>query len=562
MPSNRPLDALVTDFLSAEFAADPSAATTLGMPGYDDQLADLSAAAVARRRAEDAEWLRRFEGLPEGELTADERIDRDLALMTLRGRQCLAARQLERRDPDPYVSAGLDGVFTLFLHKLRPQQELVASAAARLRAVPDVLAAGRENLDAELASPVLLRRAAGQATAGAAYCRDDVPQLAPEGPARRELEAAGAAAAAVYSDFAEHLTTLAETASGGWAVGEEVYDALLREQEGLDFGTRELRERGRAAYAAAESAMRELAGRYRGTDDWRAVLVELDRDAPESPEVMRAGYVDWTQRARDFAYERELVGRPALDHCEVLPAEEFQRAMLAVAFYYPPPALADRTPDGRRAGHFFVPYPPSGAAAGAIRDRLAANSRSLQGTVAVHEAYPGHHWHFAWMDTHGIRPLRRVLMSAFFVEGWALYAEELMREEGFFEGDLPAQLQALGSRLFRATRIVVDTSLHLGEMTVEEATEYLTNAAAVPPDVARAEVVRYCAAPTQASSYLTGALEIRRLRNEWEAAGGGLRDFHDRLTMLGGLPLGLAARALHEVAGDPSRTVGPTPSHA
>ena len=562
MPSSRPLDALVTDFLAAEFAADPSAATTLGMPGYDDLLADLSAAAVARRRVEDTEWLCRFEGLADEQLTADERIDRDLALMTLRGRRCMQERQPERRDPDPYVSAGLDGVFTLFLHKLRPQEELLASAAARLRAVPDVLAAGRDNLDADLASPLLLRRAAAQAAAGAAYCRDDVPRLAPEGSARRELEVTGAAAATAYAQFAEHLTTLAGRAIGDWSVGEQVYDTLLREQEGLDFGTRELRERGRAAYTAAESAMRELAIRYRGTEDWRAVLVELDRDAPENPEAMRAGYVDWTRRARDFAYERGLVGRPALDHCEVLPAEEFQRAVLAVAFYYPPPALAERTPDGRRAGHFFVPYPPSGAPAGAIRDRLAANSRSLQGTVAVHEAYPGHHWHFAWMDAHGIRPLRRVLMSAFFVEGWALYAEELMREQGFFEGDLPAQLQALGSRLFRATRIVVDTSLHLGEMTVEEATEYLTKAAAVPPEVARAEVVRYCAAPTQASSYLTGALEIRRLRDAWEAAGGGLRDFHDRLTMLGGLPLGLAARALQEVAGDPSRTVGPSPSHA
>jgi uncharacterized protein (DUF885 family) len=275
---------------------------------------------------------------------------------------------------------------------------------------------------------------------------------------------------------------------------------------------------------------------------------------------MRAGYEDWTRRARDFVYERDLVSPPSVDHCEVLPAEEFQRAVLAVAFYYPPPALAEPTPGASRAGHFFVPYPPSDADARAVGDRLAANSRSLQGTVAVHEAYPGHHWHFAWMDAHGIRPLRRVLMSAFFVEGWALYAEELMREEGFFEGDLPAQLQALGSRLFRATRIVVDTSLHLGEMTVQEATDYLTRAAAVPPEVARAEVVRYCSAPTQASSYLTGALEIRRLREEWTAAGGGLREFHDRLAVLGGLPLGLAARALQELPDQPSRTVGPTPA--
>jgi uncharacterized protein (DUF885 family) len=95
---------------------------------------------------------------------------------------------------------------------------------------------------------------------------------------------------------------------------------------------------------------------------------------------------------------------------------------------------------------------------------------------------------------------------------------------------------------------------------VQEATDYLTRAAAVPPEVARAEVVRYCSAPTQASSYLTGALEIRRLREEWTAAGGGLREFHDRLAVLGGLPLGLAARALQELPDQPSRTVGPTPA--
>jgi uncharacterized protein (DUF885 family) len=172
----------------------------------------------------------------------------------------------------------------------------------------------------------------------------------------------------------------------------------------------------------------------------------------------------------------------------------------------------------------------------------------MQGTVAVHEAYPGHHWHFAWMDSHGIRPLRRVLMSDFFVEGWALYAEELMREQGFLDGDLPAQLQALGSRLFRATRIVVDTSLHLGEMTVDEASEHMMTRAAVPPEVARAEVIRYCAWPTQAASYLTGALEIRRMRDAWLAGGGSLRDFHDRIAVQGGLPLGLAERALTEGA--------------
>ena len=546
----RVIDQLVAGFLDEEFAADPSAATTLGVPGHDDRLADLSAPAVRQRRAAQREWLRRFEAVPDAQLRAEERVDRDLAVMTLRGRCSMHEWEEERRNPDPYVSAGLDGVFTLFLHRLRPHEQLLRSATERLRAVPGVLEAGRDNLDPALATPLLLRRAAGQARAGAAYCRQSVPDLAPEGAARAELERAGGAAAAAYDDFADHLDRLAGRATGSWVVGQQRYDTLLREQEGLGFGARELRERGREAYDVAERELRELAIRCSGSEDWRAVLVALDADAPGTPAEMLAGYERWTARARDFAYEQGLVSPPADDDCAVLPAEEFQRAVLAVAFYYPPPAFAERAGGpARRTGHFFVPFPPAGAGAAAVRDRLAANSRSMQGTVAVHEAYPGHHWHFAWMDSHGIRPLRRVLMSAFFVEGWALYAEELMRERGFFEEDLGAQLQAVSSRLFRASRIIVDTSLHLGEMTVDEATEFMIASASLPPEVARAEVVRYCAWPTQAASYLTGAMEIRRMRDAWTARGGGLRDFHDRLTVLGGLPLGLAERALSESAG-------------
>jgi uncharacterized protein (DUF885 family) len=133
-----------------------------------------------------------------------------------------------------------------------------------------------------------------------------------------------------------------------------------------------------------------------------------------------------------------------------------------------------------------------------------------------------------------------VFDSAYFVEGWALYVEQMMGEAGFFT-DPVHQLGQVEARLFRAARMVVDTSLHLGELTVDEATEHMTTRTAMPPDTARAEVVRYCAWPTQAPSYLTGALEIGRMAREWT---GDLRDFHDRLAGSGALPLGIAERLL------------------
>jgi uncharacterized protein (DUF885 family) len=103
--------------------------------------------------------------------------------------------------------------------------------------------------------------------------------------------------------------------------------------------------------------------------------------------------------------------------------------------------------------------------------------------------------------------------------------------------------------LFRAARIVVDTSLHLGEMTIDEATEHMSTRASLSPDTARAEVLRYCAWPTQAASYLTGALEIQRMRDEWlHQARGSLRDFHDLLAGTGRLPISLVDSYLAETA--------------
>jgi uncharacterized protein (DUF885 family) len=100
-------------------------------------------------------------------------------------------------------------------------------------------------------------------------------------------------------------------------------------------------------------------------------------------------------------------------------------------------------------------------------------------------------------------------------------------------------------RLFRAGRIVVDTSLHLGEMSIEEATAFMAERCGFPVPTAQREVLRYCSYPTQASAYLTGALEIERMATEWiESKKGTLAAFHDALTRSGKLPLGVAARAI------------------
>ncbi len=164
--------------------------------------------------------------------------------------------------------------------------------------------------------------------------------------------------------------------------------------------------------------------------------------------------------------------------------------------------------------------------------------------MSVHEAYPGHHWHLVTAKDSG-RPVRHLLHSSYFAEGWALYTERMMREQGFFT-DPRQELMQLKDRLFRAARIVVDTGLHTGEMGFEEAVTFMTDRVGLPEPTARAEVGRYCSWPTQASSYLTGSLEIEAVRDRWT---GSLKEFHDRVARLGCMPVALHERGLFDGAG-------------
>jgi uncharacterized protein (DUF885 family) len=533
---------LAAQFLEEEHATNPVRASYLGLTDYDDQLDDMSAEAIEADAARSAAWLERFSGLADDELTFDQAIDRDLAVSQLRERAIYHAWEIWRRQPDLYLNPGMRGVFVLFLHRLRPEGELAAAAAARLRLVPANLEAGRANLRPEMVPLVILERAINQARAGARYVRDLLPADVAE-EHRADLAAAGAAAADAFEAYAAFLEEMRPTATGEWAFGEENYTAVLRDAEQLDLDTRGLHQRGLDQVELLLGEMRRLSGEIAGHDDWKKLIGELNVDRPADPEAMRVGYEEWTERARQFLHDRRLVSFPAGEECLVVPSPPFQRPVIAVASYVAPPHYA-----ATFRGHFFVPFPPDGASEEEIGKRLESNSYPGIPTTAVHEAYPGHHWHLAMAKTNP-SPMRAEFGTSYFAEGWALYAEEMMTNAGFYD-DLRHVFYQVEARLFRAARIVVDTALHMGEMGHAEAVAYMLAHSSLTEPTAVAEVTRYCSWPTQASSYLTGALEIARIRDAFFARRGAtagdvdtLRDFHDAIAGAGTLPIALAERA-------------------
>ena len=528
-------DDLVRSYFEQQWDEFPEDASALGLQGYEHRLGEYSAEAFARRADQDDGWITRFESAVDG-LTPDQEIDRDLILSHLRGDRVMREWAGWKRHPDTYLSPGVYSVFDMFLQRAQPDADLARAVASRLSQVPAILQHGKEQLDPELASPVFVERSIGVCTAAAAYARDLVPaEIADE--AGRELVAeAGETAARAYEDFHDFLTTLRDAATGPYAIGEGLYTALLREKEMLGYGAGEMRERGRAEYDRIATEMSKLARELRGSDDFVAVVEELNRDHPATPEEMREQYEHWALRARDFFVDRGLGSLPAGEECFVDPSPPFQRPVMAVASYHPPPLL---TPS--LSGHFFVPFPPEGISDDELQKRLESNSHVAIPTTAVHEAYPGHHWHLITLKQNP-SIARKCLWSSYFGEGWALYTEALMLEEGFYE-DPRHELGVYDARIFRAARIVVDTSLHIGDMSFEEAVTFMREKTGIAEPTARAEVGRYCSWPTQASSYLTGALEIERMR-EVDLKDHSLKEFHDRIAGSGVLPIALAERAL------------------
>jgi hypothetical protein len=563
----------VARFLDEYFEAEPVGATFFGLTEWDAQLPDFTADGFARREAAAWRWLEHFSRLDSGTaapgttggtaapaatgatgttgttgapspLTHDQRVD--LALLQAHlGQQAATADFTHwRRYPTTYLE---NGVFELFVHGTRDEAAATAAAVERVRQVPAALAAGRENLDPELVDAELLRQWALPNTAAqAAFMREGLDAFV-EKPAHREaLRKAGTQAAEAYEEFAVYLTELASRATGNFAYGGDNYDAVLRVGEGFGFDVHTLREMGREQVASLDARMGALAEKIGGTSDWRTVVSGLRDDHPVSMDDLLRCYRDETARARAFVRATGLVSIPDGEECAVEPAPLFLRAAAPVASYFPPPSFGPRA-----HGTFNVPFTPDDATPEEQEARLRSNSYFEIPGVTAHEAYPGHHLHFAaaqFATARGATALRQVLQSTYMVEGWGLYVENMVGEHGFYLTP-EATLAQLNMRLFRAGRIVVDTSLHLGEMSIDEATSFMAERCGFPVPTAYREVLRYCSTPTQASSYLTGALEIERMAGAWAEAGKGtLPAFHDALLSSGKLPLGVAAQAIGLVA--------------
>ncbi len=199
------------------------------------------------------------------------------------------------------------------------------------------------------------------------------------------------------------------------------------------------------------------------------------------------------------------------------------------------------TPDGKRPGIFYIPLP----------DPTKFNVTSGMESLFLHEAIPGHHYQISLQQENMSLPkFMRFGWFGAYGEGWAHYCETLGSEFGLYT-DPYQKMGYLSDQMLRAVRLVVDTGLHTGKMTREEAIDYFLKNISYDKEAATAEIERYMAMPGQALSYKIGSLKMRELRNQYQKQLGNrfnLAKFHDEILNQGGLPLDVLSRKMENWA--------------
>lgn len=569
------LTRLLDEFFAFWWAAHPVDATAMGIHTHDGELASTDEVARAEHARHCREYLDAIERLSPRDV--GEQIDRTVVRAQLRW-ELHELEQVRRyaRDPGPYVDAPLHALYLMAVRDYAPAVERARRATERLIALPRLLDEARANLtrsavdpaesgpmaasavdtspvqraqvqreagrDGHLAAvPVLVQTAAEVARAGLDLIEGMLPlSLGPalEGNAhefaRWENARRGAASALVaYAEWLEQ--ELAPRAAGDFALGRALFEAKVREVHGLGYTVDELRAYGLALKAQVEDALANLAAELMPGKSWRDVAEQLKGDHPSADRLIQV-YAEEMARARDFVEERGLATIPAGEALEVIPTPEYLRPLIPYAAYQSPAAHeTDQT------GLFFVTPPPAEALESALRDHCVYGIP----VTALHEGYPGHHLQLTHANRADSEP-RRVFWTPVFAEGWALYCEEMMWEQGFY-ADRRQRLLQLKDLLWRACRVVIDVGLHVDGWSFERAVEYLAREAGLERPNAEVEVRRYCAEPTYPMSYAVGKREVLRLRQSYRGQRGDafeLRDFHDRVLSWGTLPPPLIAQGL------------------
>jgi uncharacterized protein (DUF885 family) len=525
-------DRTIDRWFRDQLALRPETATYLGLHDTDDQLSPGGRDAIDEETAFYRRTIDELSTIDADELSADRALDRDLAIHQAR----LAYFWLTEYRTWAGSSGGAEHIgealFPLFTRDFAPLGERLESISARLEKAPQLLAETRNRVT----EPVRIWTEIDiESTRHMPGFLDTILAAArSEGAGAAVTERLTRAADATKAALAEHEAWLRDDvlprADGDWVAGPERFEEMLR--------LRELGASGDEILAVGE----ELLTSEKAARDALRQEIDPSASAGEVADLVKDDHASTfaealneyrtsMDAARAFVVEHGVATPPEEDHLNVVETPSFIRHLIPFAAYYDP-AKFDATPVGT-----YIVTPPSSP------EMMREHNRASISNTSVHEAYPGHHLQLSAAITNP--SLVRLFSGApEFTEGWAFYCERMMKEAGF--DDRPKGWYIVHTdAIWRATRIILDVSLHRGVIGFDDAVERLVAETGFERPAALAEVKRYTSTPTYQLSYLFGRHMIERLRDDVRRAQGAdfeLRRFHDTLIYAGTMPVSYARR--------------------
>jgi uncharacterized protein (DUF885 family) len=523
-------DALVERF--------PTLASYLGLHDHDGKLADGTLHAQLQDIEDTRGFLAAIEAVDESQLSDSNRFERQLALYS--SRLALFDDEVHRtweRKTSATDEIG-DGIFVLFARTARPFAERFEGMASRLEAAPRVLQEQRSRLgdhpqrlwnELELDAAQSLPGLFGEVLAAA---KSEFGESSPE---VRRAEKAAADAEVALEEYATWLRAQLGRADDEFALGNDDYEELVRLREFDGLRTDDILAIGLEQLDFNKQRRHEVAAQIDANASEEEVLDRIKSDQPASFNEALDGYRRAMGEARSFVIDHGIASMPAAERLRIVETPEYLRRVMPFAAYFPA-AKFEPVRDG-----IYIVTPSIDGEARAMREH---NWGSIYNT-SIHEAYPGHHQQMsAALDNPSI--VRLLVDAPEFVEGWAMYCEQMMREQGF--DTAPERLFVMYTdAIWRATRIILDVRLHRGEIGVEEAIDFMVEHTGFERANAEAEVQRYTQTPTYQLSYLLGKVMLLRLREDEQRRLGdkfSLRAFHDALLAGGNIPISFHRRAL------------------
>src|SRR5467141_3244786 len=527
-PPTTPADLrkLAGDYYSWRNQNYPVASSDAGLHTWDSKLTDYGLSALLARRLHVKEVLAKVRAMQTTKWSKDDRIDWLLFRSQLESIAFFdRVVDFEETDPQTYVNECSNGIFSLLKKEYDTPRNRSLAATTRLKQMPFVIELGKHNLT----KPVRLyaQLVIDSARSIDTLFTDSLMTLANDLPSaeKNDLIKARDAAIASIHGFADWLERRLPGMVPFKPMGEGYYNYLLKNIYLLPIDAKQLEMLGQT----------ELA-RYRGLESM------LPDPSLADPNPARSANVPKDQVAFLQAYEsreQEMIDFLKQHHLVTLPdyLGKFEIRQLPEAFkptspggFMNPPGVYDKDP----AGFFFIPtYNPQSKnfyIRAAIED-----PRPILG----HEGIPGHFMQLS-IANHLPDEIRRQNQNGVFVEGWALYGEEMLMRTGLYPEGSAAQGQILRLSRYRAARIGVDVNLHTGKWTFEQAVKYFMEAGGLDREAAEGEAAGAASDPSQKISYITGKWQIMRLLGRYRDSQGEnfrLGAFHDQLISYGTLPL-------------------------